>query len=116
MIFICSPYTHSDHIVREFRYQTVRKYTYNCMQLGEIVFSPIVYGHEFVNFDERAITSSYWKDFNDHMLSTADSVRVLMLPGWCSSVGVAAEIAYANRLTSAVSYVTNTVLAEEQPQ
>jgi len=94
----------------------VRKYTYQCMCLGETVFSPIVYGHEFVNFDERAITSSYWKSFNDHMLITADSVRVLMLPGWCSSVGVAAEIELANRLTSAVSYVTNTVLAEEQPQ
>ena len=94
----------------------MRKYTYQCMCLGETVFSSIVYGHEFVNFSQEAITSEYWKCFNDHMLMSATSMRVYQIPGWARSRGIADEINYAQRLTIPVEYVTCLVLAEEQPQ
>jgi hypothetical protein len=117
MIFIASPYTHPDYSVRQRRYKRVQEYTHRCMQLGEVVFSPIVYGHVFVQYDERAITSDYWKDFNDHMLMASTSMRVYCLPGWDTSAGVDAEIAYAYRLTIPMEYVTPTevVTFEELP-
>lgn len=106
MIYIASPYTHPSVGVRNRRYSRVHAYTYHCMQLGEVVFSPIVYGHEFVNYTERAISSDYWEAFNDHMLITSDAMRVYMLEGWDSSRGVAAEIENAQRLTIPIEYVT----------
>lgn len=106
MIYIASPYTHKDEQIRNLRYKQVHRYTRLCMFRGEIVFSPIVYGHEFALIDQRAITHDYWLRFNEHMLLTAHQLRVLQLPGWDRSVGVQAEIAFADHNNIPVVFTT----------
>lgn len=95
MIYLASPYTHHDVFIRRNRYAAALAYTAARLLRGESIFSPIVYGHQFVEFGMGTDAHS-WKNFNHKMIQQADEVRVLMLPGWDESYGVAEEIKYAN--------------------
>lgn len=97
MIFIASPYTHPDEEVRELRYKQVHYYTRLCMEKGEQVFSPIIYGHSFALINDRAVSFYYWREFNDHILLTCNELRVLKLHGYRESMGVQHEISLAAR-------------------
>lgn len=96
MIYIASPYTHDDEVVRRVRFARVQNYARKCMAKGELVFSPIVYGHGFVDgANTDLIPFTFWQPFNEEMILRCDVLRVLKLPGWKASIGVAAEMAYA---------------------
>jgi len=97
MIYIASPYTHPDPEVRKKRYLQVHHYTRTCMDMGEVVFSPIVYGHEFTGGNEAAISHHYWQRFNEHILINATQMRILKLKGWEESAGIKAELDFAQR-------------------
>lgn len=95
MIYIASPYTHDSASARQSRYEAVLAYTKLQMRMGKIVFSPIVYGHQFALEDKDAIPFEYWKPFNEEMLLRSDELHVLRLDGWNCSKGVIAEMKLA---------------------
>lgn len=95
MIYLASPYTHDNAFRRIRRYQQAHAYTLKCMQRGEQIFSPIVYGHEFAVKDASVIPFSYWQPFNEHMIRNSAELRVLTIEGWKESRGVQAEISFA---------------------
>lgn len=105
MIYIASPYTSESAVIRQRRYMKVLHYTRLCMEKGEVVFSPIVYGHAFTDFCHSYIPADRWERFNEEMILNCDKMRVLMLGGWRESAGVAAEIQRAKTLGIAVEYV-----------
>lgn len=98
MIYLASPYTHERADIRNLRYRQTLIYTQHCMTKGEIIFSPIVYGHPFVEFGESAIYHAYWQTFNEEILLACSELRVLKLEGWLTSRGVRAEVDYAERM------------------
>jgi len=65
------------------------------MAKGEIVFSPVVYGHPFALDNTSAIYYNYWRPFNEHMILASAEVRVLKLSGYLSSRGVIGEAQFA---------------------
>lgn len=95
MIYIASPYSHPDPFMRTLRYRQVHKYTRLCMDKGETVFSPIVYGHEFTRDNDTAIPYQYWSEFNHQIILGCKLLRVLKLEGYKNSMGIAGEIAFA---------------------
>lgn len=106
MIYIASPYTHPNPAIRAERFIAVREYTHRLMQSGQIVFSPIVYGHQFSEIFAMPFEAEPWEEFNHGILKICHKVHVLMLNGFLESKGIKAEVDYALSLNKPVQYVT----------
>lgn len=104
MIYLVSPYSHPDPDVRELRYQAALKYTAVKLGEGEVIFSPIVYGHQVATQHGAPTDFVAWQHFNDSMVALADEVRILKLHGWSDSLGVLHEIQFALDLDITVTY------------
>ena len=98
MIYLASPYSHSDRLVRLDRYQAVLQFTARQLAAGVMVYSPIVYGHEIGQMLGTSTEWDAWKAFDLDMLARCDGLWVLQLAGWENSVGVKAEMEEAERL------------------
>ena len=104
MIYLASPYTSPYASVRSTRFHAVRNYANLCMQRGETVISPIAYGHQFeINYN-TGVAFKYWKDLSERLILASNEVRVLQLPGWKKSFGVAHEIEFAKHNGIKVTY------------
>jgi hypothetical protein len=77
-----------------------------------MVFSPIVHCHEIADRFGLPGDFSFWKDYNERMLSVCDALCVLMLDGWSVSPGVNAEIIFAQSLDKPIIYCTIKELAK----
>lgn len=104
MIYLATPYSHPDPVVREQRFQSACRASAKLLASGLAVFSPIVHGHPLV--DHGLPTDwPFWERFDRDHLVRCDEVVVLMLDGWRESVGVAAEIQIAAELGKPVRYL-----------
>lgn len=102
MIYIASPYTHSDEAVRQFRYERARAFTAHLIGRNFIAFSPIVYAHEMAQEHSLPTDYEYWKRFNDHMMRNSVAVCLLCLEGWEESRGVTYELDFAKQINLSV--------------
>lgn len=96
MIYLASPYSHSDETIRQYRYEAALAYTAEQLRSGFIVFSPIVYGHQFDKRFSIGQDFESWAAINYWMLGACDEIHILAIDGWDTSKGVAEEIRYAN--------------------
>lgn len=97
MIYLASPFTHPDSEMMHYRYTAAYRYCAQQMQLGNTIFSPIVYGYVFWVTGHAEANHHWWRDFNEHMLITAQEMHVLCLLHWEDSQGIAHEIDFAQR-------------------
>lgn len=104
MIYLASPYSHSEAVVREERFRAACRATARLIAAGHVVFSPIVHGHPLVHHG-LPTDWSFWERFDRDHLVRCDEVVVLTLDGWRESVGVAAEIRIAEELGKPVRYL-----------
>ena len=83
LIFISSPYNHSDPNKIEENYNKVLKLVAKLTSEGHVVISPIVYGHIIVTHDKTIGSSwDYWKKFCVTFLRKCDELYVYCIPGW----------------------------------
>lgn len=106
LIFISSPYTDGNPLIRQLRYQQVMAYCAHLFNQGLSVYSPIVYGHEMAKAHTMRTDWLFWWNFNKLMLSRSDSMHVYMLDGWNKSVGVSREISYAAKNDIPTEFIT----------
>lgn len=97
MIYLASPYSDRDPEVEELRYQAAYSHVRLAFSRKEIIFSPIVYCHQYYINRHTPGDFSFWQNFNEEMLLRATRLRVLRIAGWETSIGVTAEIAFASR-------------------
>jgi hypothetical protein len=105
LIYLASPYTHPDPEVREARYKAARRYTGFAMKCGENIFSPVVYGHQFIHLGDKVIPHYFWQDLNTDLILASREVRVLQLAGWENSRGIQHEVDLAEDNFIPVRYV-----------
>ena len=105
MIYVASPYTHQDPSVMRQRGAAAVRYAASCIRRGETVFSPIAHGIAFTVSGGDPISWDEWMRVDLAILRLCSTVRVLALPGWEDSRGVAAEVAEARRCGIPVEYV-----------
>ena len=105
MIYLASPYSHPDPVVREQRFHAACRAAAALLRAGGAVYSPIAHSHPLV---EHGLPTdwAFWEPRNREHLERCDEVVVLMLDGWQASTGVAAEIQIAEGLGKPVRYVT----------
>ena len=104
MIYLASPYTHSDLLVRESRFGAACLATAEMVRGGDVVFSPIVHGHPLVRYG-LPINWDYWERFDREYLRRCDEMVVLMLDGWRESRGVQAEVDLAIDMDLPIRYL-----------
>ena len=104
MIYLASPYSHSDPQVREVRFDAACLATAHLIRTGRSVFSPIVHGHPLVRFG-LPTDWAFWELHDLEHLQRSDEMLVLQIDGWQESEGVQAEIALASALGKRVNYL-----------
>lgn len=106
MIYLASPYTHSDHELRALRYDAAVNYVrHAATELNQIIYSPIVHWHPVALVHLLPGDHKFWLKQNLGMLQRATELHVLMLDGYNESVGVAVEIEYAQNQLLPINYV-----------
>lgn len=104
MIYLASPYSHPDPAVRQQRFESACEFTASMMRAGRLVFSPVVHSHPLVAYG-LPTDWSYWRRLDLDHLRRCESLMVLTLDGWETSVGVASEIDAAIAMGKPVAYV-----------
>ncbi|QDU44595.1 Nucleoside 2-deoxyribosyltransferase [Symmachiella dynata] len=104
MIYLASPYSHPDAIIRERRFRAACRMAARLIRAGEVVFSPVAHGHA-ISLYGVPTDWSFWEAHDRRFLEQCDEVVVLTLDGCRVSVGVAAEIEIAKELNKPVRYL-----------
>jgi len=103
--YLASPYSHSDHMIRETRFQQVCMVAAHLMRTSDkIVFSPIAHTHPIAQY-KMPKNWEFWERFDREFLAICGELLVLKLDGWRYSKGVTAEIKIMESLNKPISYM-----------
>jgi len=105
MIYLAGPYTHKDEAVRVARFEALTKKAAELMIDGHVVFSPITHGHAIAERHDLPLEFDWWQHQCLKMLENAKRLIVVRIDGYAESVGVQAEIAYAEANNIPVGFV-----------
>ncbi len=103
--YLASPYTHVERSVRCERFDAVCRAAAKMMRAGEVVFSPIAHSHPIDLADPLPQTTEFWMAMDLPLLKHANKLKVLCIPGWALSKGVAKEIEAAKEWGIPVEYI-----------
>jgi len=105
IIYFASPYSHKDSLVVQDRVQKTSEMVAKLVSEGNVVISPIVYGHNLLQYHEMPSDWEFWKNFCQTFLRKSDEMIVYMIEGWDQSTGVLAEIDLATELGIKVTFL-----------
>ena len=107
-IYLASPYTHDDGIIRDTRYELALYASSVLANAGAVVYSPIVYTHVMATlYNIQPTNSAWWVSFDESFIvNWATTIAVLKLPGWDISKGVAKELDIAKEHKLKETYLT----------
>lgn len=100
LIYLASPYSNSDPAVKQFRYEAACRAVAAMMKEGQLVYSPIVYGHRLHTDYGIGGEFKHW-EFMDRAIISSGLIlimTVLRLPGDQDSHGIAEELRLAESL------------------
>lgn len=115
IIYIGSPYSHTDKAVMEENYRRVSRLAADLCSQGKVAFSPITYGHTLLGFRGMPADWEFWQNFCLSFLVKADKLLVYKMPGWESSKGLEAEISFARDHNIAIEYLEWTQPEQANP-
>ena len=104
MIYLASPYSHSNPSIVQERYEDALFCTGALMSRGLHVFSPIVHCHEAAKLHKMPGHFDFWQRYNLSFLRKADQLWIIKLDGWEDSKGVAYELQFAKKLYISYSF------------
>lgn len=105
LIYLASPYSHPSVTVREDRFERVCRAAGELMRLGYMVFSPIAHSHAIGKLCDLPKDWAFWERQDTAILARCTSMIVLMLDGWEQSVGIQAEVEFAQRRLMPIAWV-----------
>lgn len=105
LIYIGSPYSHTDPVVVEENYRRVSRLAAKLCSKGQVAFSPITYGHTLLGFVQMPNDWEFWKSFCLSFLEHSEELIVYKMPGWENSKGLAAEIEFATERNIKITWI-----------
>jgi len=102
MIYLAGPYSHEDKAVEAARAAEHAAAAATLILRGHVVFSPIVHSHQMSLDHDLPGDFDFWQRQDLAFIERCDEVHVLMIAGWDTSKGVAAEMLHAIRCHKAV--------------
>ena len=96
-VYLASPYSHPSEEVRESRFAIACSVAAELMLSGYTVFCPIAHSHPISKEMTKgaAIDFAFWMKQDLPILSKAQKLFLLKLPGWENSKGMQKEISFA---------------------
>lgn len=94
--YLACPYSHENESVRNIRFLTANFVASRLISQGTYVYSPLTHNVPLDHLETGSVWA-HWCTFDTLMLSRCDKLILLKMPGWESSSGVQAEIAYAKQ-------------------
>jgi hypothetical protein len=93
LIYLASPYTHTDKAVEDQRNLAVIEawIWLSNHRPHEFFLSPIAHSHPISRHGGAPGDWHFWAEFDETVISRCDEVWVLAIPGWQKSTGVTAE-------------------------
>lgn len=104
MIYLAAPYSHPDEKVKAERMRRFYEIDAMLTNHGLFTISPLM-KVETCKHGKVPDDWQYWKEYSCHLLDMCDKMIVLMFDGWQDSVGVRAEIEYAETHSIEIEYV-----------
>ena len=104
MVYLASPYSHSDLSIREERFRAACQAAAHLLRLGHVVFLPVAHPHPIAEFG-LPTEWAFWERQDRGFLEHCNEVIVLTLDGWDESLGVQGEIRIARELGKPVRYL-----------
>ena len=105
LVYLATPYSHPNPLVREKRFRVVNRVAADLMRKGVHVFSPISHTHPIALAGDLPKGWEFWQEYDRAIMRACDAMIVLKQRGWKHSVGVQAEIALAAEMGLPVRYV-----------
>jgi len=110
MIYLASPYSHTDQAIEIQRFDAVCQAAATLMMRGVNIFSPIAHSHAIARFG-LPTDWAYWQHYDRAFIAWCDELWVLTLPGWKQSVGVLAEVRIAEEAGKPVRLIDSADVA-----
>lgn len=106
MIYIATPYSHTDPKVIERRVTTVTQFAAMLCRCGVLVYSPITHGHQLALVNSLIETNaSAWREHNLEILKHCHQLIVLgARENIITSIGCQTEIKFARENNISVTY------------
>ena len=105
LIYLATPYSHSDPDVKQRRFDAVNRAAASLMRRGCHVYSPISHSHPIALAGDLPGDWEYWERYDREILRMCARVIVLRQDGWRESTGVTAEIEIAAELGLPVAFM-----------
>lgn len=105
LVYLCSPYSHSDENIMEQRFNQVCKTAGILFNKGFDVFCPIAMSHPIKINSNLSGDWATWSAFDKRMVSLCTNLYVLCIDGWKESVGVSCEIKEALKLKIPITFI-----------
>jgi hypothetical protein len=105
-IYLGSPYSHPDPLVRETRYLQAMQALQTMLACRIWAYSPITHCHELAKIWNMPTDGKFWQEYNFQMLRSSKGLFVLKLEGWAKSEGLREEIAYTTDLNKTITFLS----------
>lgn len=102
--YLSCPYFHADPEVKKKRVEEATKAAHALFKKGISVFSPLTHNHPIA---ESGVGTGWdkWEGFDLGMVSRAQKLYVLTIPGWEASFGIQAEMKRAKELNIPIEMI-----------
>lgn len=91
MIYLASPYSHTDENVRRRRFEAACRAAAFLMEQGHVVFSPIAHSHPVEQNMAEIHDTAWWMRQDLAFMESCERMLILTLAGWDISKGVKLE-------------------------
>ena len=105
MLYLASPYSHSDPTISRRRYHLACRAAARLMQSGVVVFSPLANSVPAIEFGGLELSHESFMTLDLAILERCDEVLVIASDGWQQSIGVQQELGAAIALKKPVTMI-----------
>jgi len=103
MIYLISPYTHQNPLVRAERARKVGRVALALAEEGIMSISPVFYGHQLEEKFHVHLPYEFWLSWSRGVMAKCSAAYVVALPGWRESRGVREECKLAVELSMPIT-------------
>lgn len=105
IIYLATPYSHSDHEVMKRRFDKVNRIAAKLMAQGLHIYSPISHTHPIAEVGNLPKGWDYWEEYDRKILAVCGKLMVYKQEGWDQSLGVKGEIEIAKQYNLPIEYI-----------
>ena len=105
MFYLASPYSAPERSIMDWRFHQAAAACAHFMRRNVLVYSPIVHNHYLASNFDLPHSWDFWAQLDIPMLTLAQELWVLALPGHTESRGVRAETEHASLLGKPIKII-----------